>query len=182
MFDRLTLEVELKVRQFQLKTLLKRCRYASDWRQDCSYIFYDLTIPNWKKTILDKIIFLSVSQRMCQLSSVEQEWRVSIYQGKSQELNSLAGCLFTAGCFFIYTNLCTVCRLLASGSDDTNIVIWRPGSHVNEVHKIPTLHRNNIFSVKVKHIYRSNFHAAYYNMLTLHCKRWSRDLLLINCI
>lgn len=39
------------------------------------------------------------------------------------------------------------CRHLASGSDDTNVILWDPFRH-KKVNVIPTPHIGNIFSVK----------------------------------
>lgn len=40
------------------------------------------------------------------------------------------------------------CRYLASGSDDTTVIIWDPFRH-KKLKSIPTTHIGNIFSVKV---------------------------------
>lgn len=47
----------------------------------------------------------------------------------------------------------SICRRLASGSDDTNVIIWDP-FRCRLLKTIQTSHYGNIFSVKVRIIIR----------------------------
>jgi len=50
---------------------------------------------------------------------------------------------------FIFTSGLTMCSLLASGSDDVQVIIWDP-FRKKQLTTIRTGHNGNIFSVKVR--------------------------------
>lgn len=48
----------------------------------------------------------------------------------------------------VYNTRRVICRLLASGSDDLNVILWDPCKH-KKLASVRTAHSGNIFSVKV---------------------------------